>query len=76
MYIYLTLCKQMIDVLLYEVFANCPGDLGSTPGCVIPKPLKIVFDKSLLNIHQYKVGNKDEVEQSRERNNALPYTLV
>ena len=32
-----------------RVFANGPGDLGSIPGCVIPKTLKMVLDTSLLN---------------------------
>ena len=34
------------------VFANGLGDLGSIPGCVIPKTLKIVLDSSLLNTQQ------------------------
>ena len=58
------------------MFHNGQGDLGSTRGCVIPNTFKIVLDKSLLNIQQYKVRNKDGVEQSRERTSALPYTLV
>ena len=33
-------------------FANGPGDLGSTPGRVIPKTLKMVLDTSLLNTQQ------------------------
>ena len=32
-----------------RVFANGPGDLGSIPGRVIPKTLKMVLDTSLLN---------------------------
>ena len=51
-------------------------DLGSIPGRVIPKTLKMVLDTSLLNTHQYKVRIKGKVEQSRERSCALPYTLV
>ena len=38
-----------------RVFSNGPGDLGSIPGRVIPKTLKIVLDTSLLNTRQYKV---------------------
>ena len=38
-----------------QVFANAPGDLGSIPGCVMPKTLKMVLDTSLFNTHQYKV---------------------
>ena len=52
--------------LLSIVFANGPGDLGSIPGHVIPKTLKIVLDTSLLNTQQYKVRIKGKVEQSRE----------
>ena len=35
--------------LVGRVFANDPGDLGSIPGRVIPKTLKMVLDTSLLN---------------------------
>ena len=38
-----------------RVSANDPGDLGSIPGQVIPKTLKMVLDTSLLNTRQYKV---------------------
>ena len=31
------------------------GDLGSIPGCILPKILKMVLDTSLLNTQQYKV---------------------
>ena len=41
-----------------KVFANGPGDLGSIPGRVIPKTLKMVLDTSLLNTQQYKVRIK------------------
>ena len=57
-------------------FANGSGDLGSIPGHVIPKTLKIALDTSLLNTQQYKVRIKGKMEQSRERCSALPYTLV
>ena len=50
-------------------------DLGSIPGCVVPKTLKMVLDTSLLNTQRYKVCIKGKVEQSRERNSAHPYTL-
>ena len=59
-----------------RLFANGPGDLGSIPGRVIPKTLKMVLDASLLNSQQYKVRIKSKVEQFRERSSALPYTLV
>ena len=32
-----------------RVFTNGPGELGSIPGRVIPKTLKIILDTSLLN---------------------------
>ena len=32
-----------------RVFANGPGNLGSIPGRVIPKALKMILDTSLLN---------------------------
>ena len=41
--------------LVGRVFAKGPGDLGSVPGRVIPKTLKIVLDTSLHNTQQYKV---------------------
>ena len=37
--------------LVGRVFANGPGDVGSVPGRVIPKTLKMVHDTAL----QYKV---------------------
>ena len=36
----------------------------------------MVFDASLLNTQNYKVQIKVKEEQSRERSNALPYTLA
>ena len=60
-----------------RVFANGPGDLGSIPGRVIPKTLKMELDTTLLNTQHYKVRFKGKVEQSREWSIALPpYTLV
>ena len=67
--------SQCID-LVVRVFANGLGDLGSIPGRVIPKTLKMVLDTSLLNTQQYKVLIKGKVEQSRERSSDLPYTSV
>ena len=40
--------NRLID-LAGRVFANGPGDLGSIPGHVIPKTLKMVLDTSLIN---------------------------
>ena len=62
-------------VLVGRVFANGLGDLGSIPGCVIPKTLKMALDTSLPNTQHYKVHIKGKVEQSRERSNTLPLQL-
>ena len=43
------LYKMVAGGLVGRVFANSPGDLGSIPGPVIPKTLKMVLDTSLLN---------------------------
>ena len=59
-----------------KVFANDPGDLGSIPGRVIPKTLKMELDTSLLNTQEYRVHIKGKLEQSRERGSALPYTSL
>ena len=67
--------SQLIG-LVGRVFANGPGDLGSVPGHVIPKTLKMGLHTSLLNTQQYKVCIKGKVEQSRERRSTLPYTSV
>ena len=57
--------------MMVRVFTNAPRDLGSMPGRVIPKTLKMVLDASLLNTQHYKVRIKGKVEQSRERSSAL-----
>ena len=59
-----------------RMFANGPWDWGSTLGRVIPKTQKIILDVSLLNTQHYEVGIKGKVEQSKERSNSFPYTLV
>ena len=51
--------------LVGRVFSNGPGDLGSIPGCIIPKTLKMILDTFLLNTQQYKAYIKGKVEQSR-----------
>ena len=66
---------RLID-LVGRVFANGPGNLGSIPGRVIPKTLKIVLDTSLLNIQHYEVRIKGKVEQFKKKSSALPYTSV
>ena len=60
--------------LVGRVFSNGPGELGSIPGRVIPKTLKMLLDTSLLYTH--KVPIKSKVEKSREKSWALCYTLV
>ena len=62
--------------VMVRVFSNGPGDLGSIPGRVIPKTLKMVLDASLLNTQHYKVRIKGKMEKSWERSSVLPYTLV
>ena len=57
------------------VFTNGPRDLGSIPGRVIPKTLKIILDTFLLNTQHYKVHIKGKVEQSREKSSARPLHL-
>ena len=42
----------------------------------ILKTFKMVLDTSLLSTQQYKVRIKGKVEQSREKNSALPYTSL
>ena len=66
------ICIYWLIGLVGRVFANGLGDLGSIPGCIIPKILKSVLDTSLLNTQQYK----GKVEQFRERSSALPYALM
>ena len=44
--------------LAVRVFANGSGDLGSTPGRVIPNTQKIVLDASLLNTQHCKVRDQ------------------
>ena len=47
--------KKPAHWLVGRVFANSSGVLGSIPGQVIPKILKMVLDTSLLHTQQYKV---------------------
>ena len=59
-----------------RVFTNGPGDMGSIPGRIILKTLKMVLNTSLINTQQYKVRIKGKMEQSRGRSSTIPYTLV
>ena len=72
----INLYKNRLIGLVGRVFASGPRDLGSIPGHIKPRTLKMVLDTSLLNTQEYKVRIKGKVEQSRERNSALPYTSV
>ena len=69
-------CWNRLIGLVGWMFTNGPEDLGSIPGRVIPKDIRMVLDTFLLNTQQYKVRIKGKVEQFRERSSALPYTLV
>ena len=61
--------------ILSRVFANGPGDLGSIPGHVIPKTLKMILDTSLLYTQQYKIRIKGKVEQSTQGKECPPLYL-
>ena len=50
-------CKLYVEEKLTIVLSSGPEDLGSIPGRVLPKTLKIVLDTSFLNTQQYKVGS-------------------
>ena len=65
------MADQLIG-LVGRVFANGLGGLGSIPGRVIPKTVKMVLDTSLLNTQE----RKGKVEKSRERSRTLPHTSV
>ena len=67
---------QALIFLMGRVLANGPGHMGSIPGCVIPKTLKMVLDTSLRYTQQYKVRIKGKMEQSKDRSSALPYTSL
>ena len=56
--------------------ANCPVDVGSILGRVIPKTSKMVFDTSLLNTQHYKVRIMGKVEQFRENSTAFSHGVV
>ena len=74
--------KESAWASVFTLSAKCrylyigPEDMGSLPGRVIPKTLKVVLDTSLLNTQQYEVRIKGKVEQSRERSCALHYTAL
>ena len=49
---------------IVRVFTNGPEDLGSIPGRVIPKTLKMVLDAALLNTQHYKVWINGTISDS------------
>ena len=55
--------------MMFSVFANGLGR-------VVPKIQKMEFDAYLFNTEQYKVTIEGKVDQSRERSNAISYTVV
>ena len=74
--IYRMTLNRLIGLVSRVLFVNGPEDLGSIPGRVIPKTLKMILDTYLFNTQQYKVRIKGKVEQSRERRSVLPYASV
>ena len=66
----------IIIIILRLIGLVGPVDMGSIPGRVIRKTLKMVLDASLLNTQQHKIRIKDKVEKSKERSNTIPYTSV
>ncbi len=62
--------------LVGRVFANGPGDLGSIPGHIIPKTLKMVLNTALLNTLQYKVRIEGKVEKTRDWNSSPHFGVV
>ena len=75
-YIYIIYIFNKLIGLVGRVCANSPGNLGSNPGRIIWKTLKMVLGTSLRNTQQYKVCIKGKVEWSRERSSALPCTSL
>ena len=53
MFLTIKLCNKPTHWSSGYSVANGPGNLGSIPGRVIPKTLKMVLDTSLLNTQQY-----------------------
>ena len=58
-----------------RMFANSQEYLGSIPGRIIPKTLKMVLDTSFLNTQQYKVRIKGKVEPIQEKELRPPLHL-
>ena len=58
------------------MFTNDLGHLGSIPGRVIPKTLKMLIGTALFNTQQYKARINGKVEQSGEKSSTFPYTSV
>ena len=58
-----------------RVFSNVPGDLGSVPGKVIPKTLKMVLDTSLLKIRNIGYVSRVKWSYPGKRSSAFPLHL-
>ena len=65
-----------LNCLVDRVFAECPEDLGSIPGCVTQKTFKMILDASLLKTQQNKVRIKGKEEHFRERSSALAVVAI
>ena len=62
-----------IDEYCVHLWSRKPG---FNPRSNHTKDSKMVLDAALLNIQHYKARINGKVEQSREKNSALPYTSV
>ena len=71
---YVYICHFISDPLVESL--PIAQETGVQSQVVIPKTQKMVLDATLLNIQHYRVHIKGKVEQSREKSNALHYTLV
>ena len=65
-----------VNFLNIFLYINRPEDQGLISGRVIPKTQKMVLVAALLNTQHNKVCIKGKVEQSRQRNRAVPHTSV
>ena len=59
-----------------KVFADGPEKRFNPRSSHAKDSKKVVLDASMFNTQHYKVYIKGKMEQSRERNSTLSYTLV
>ena len=71
-YLSLSLFLSLSLSLMGRVLTNDPGDLGSIPGHVISKTIKMVLDTPLLNTQQYKVVSRVKWSNTGKRVAASP----